>query len=46
MRKVVELILLKTEDDYRKEYETIYLQSNFHLHGIPVVFSKRDFDHI
>lgn len=46
MKKIVELILIKTEDGYRREYETIYLNSNFHLHGIPVVFSRRDFDHI
>jgi len=46
MKKTVELILLKTEDEYREEYETMYLNSNFHLYGIPVVFSKRDFDHI
>lgn len=46
MKKVVGLILLKTEDDYRREYEITYLHSNFHLHGIPVAFSKHDFDHI
>jgi hypothetical protein len=42
----VELLLLKTEEEYRQEYERAYLQSNFHLVDIPVVFSKRDFDHI
>jgi hypothetical protein len=46
MKKIVGLILLKTEDEYRREYEITYLHSNFHLHDIPVVFSERDFDHI
>lgn len=46
MKKVVDLILLKTEDEYRREYEITYLHSNFHLHGISVLFSGRDFDHI
>lgn len=46
MKKVIELILLKTEDDYRKEYESSYLHSNLHLYGIPVIFSAKDFEHI
>jgi hypothetical protein len=46
MKKVVELILLTTEDEYRKEYESSYLHSNLHLYDIPVIFSAKDFDHI
>lgn len=46
MKKVVELILLTAEDEYRKEYESSYLHSNLHLYGIPVIFSAKDFDHI
>lgn len=46
MKKVIELILLKTEDDYRKEYESSYLHSNLHLYDIPVIFSAKDFEHI
>ncbi len=42
----VELILLKTEDEYRKEYMTTYIQSNLCLGDIPVVLSEGDFDHI
>lgn len=46
MKKVVELILLTTEDEYRREYKSSYLHSNLHLYGIPVVFSDKDFNHI
>jgi hypothetical protein len=46
VKKVVELILLKTEDDYRREYETTYLKSHAYLYDIPVTFSAQDFDHI
>lgn len=46
MKKSVELILLKTEDEYRSVYEATYLHSELNLHGIPVSFSSRDFDHI
>ena len=46
MKKVVEVILLKTEEEYRSEYEAAYLHSNSQLYGIPVTFSAKDFDHI
>lgn len=46
MKKVVEVILLKTEEEYRIEYEATYLHSNSQLCGIPVGFYDRDFDHI
>lgn len=46
MKKIVELILLETEDDYRREYETTYLHSGLQLCGISVTFSAQDFDHI
>ena len=42
----VELTLMKTEEEYREKYKEIYLHSELHLEGIPVVFSERDFDHI
>lgn len=42
----VELILLKTEEEYRDEYKRAYLHSDFYLADIPVVFSEHDFDHI
>ncbi len=46
MKRAVELILLKTEDEYRGEYEAVYLHSNLHLDDIPVTFSAQDFNHI
>jgi len=42
----VELILLNSEDEYRQEYLKNYLDSDFFLEDIPVVFSDKDFDHI
>lgn len=46
MRKIVELVLLKSEEDYRKEYEYIYSNKIFNLYDIPVFFSDKDFNHI
>lgn len=44
--KKVELILLKSEEEYRREYIVNYVNRKFYLVDIPVVFSERDFDHI
>ncbi|MBZ0155435.1 MAG: hypothetical protein K8I29_04365 [Alphaproteobacteria bacterium] len=46
MKKIVELVLLKTEEGYRKEYEATYLHGTLNLRDIPVTFSAKDFDHI
>lgn len=46
MKRTVEIILLETKEEYKKEYQNIYVNSNFDLFGIPVIFSKEDFDHI
>jgi len=42
----VELILLDSEEKYRQEYLKNYLNNNFFLGDIPVIFSDKDFDHI
>ncbi len=42
----VELVLLKTEEEYKKEFMGVYLQNSFNLEDIPVAFSEKDFDHI
>lgn len=46
MKRTVEIILLETKEEYKKEYRKIYVDANFDLFGIPVIFSKEDFDHI
>lgn len=42
----IELILLNSEDEYRQEYLKNYLNNNFFLGDIPVIFSDKDFEHI
>jgi len=42
----VELVLLNSEKEYRQEYLKNYLNNNFFLGDIPVIFSEKDFDHI
>lgn len=44
--KKVEIVILKTEQEYREEYKKVYLKNNINLCGIPVEFSEKDFDHI
>lgn len=44
--KKVELILLESENEYRQEYINSYVERNFYLGDIPVIFSQKDFDHI
>lgn len=46
MRKVVELVILDSEDDYQKEFQAIYLAKEFEIWGVPISFDKNDFDHI
>ena len=47
MKKLVELIILNTPDEYRKEFEENYANSSFTLRpNVPVVFVAEDFDHI
>ncbi len=42
----VEIIILQTEDEYRREFNIKYVGQNFKLGDIPVVFVESDFDHI
>lgn len=44
--KKVEFILLKTEEEYRQEFLTIYVDKKFAIDDIPVMFVEDDFDHI
>lgn len=48
MAKKIEIILLDTEEDYRKEYVNTFVNNKdiFSLWGIPVVFDVKSFDHI
>lgn len=47
MNKKVEIILLDTEGDYRKEYLNVFLGDHkFYLWNVPVVFDAKSFDHI
>ncbi len=44
--KKVEIIILKTKQEYKEEYRKTYLNSDIFLADIPVEFSEKDFDHI
>jgi|WetSurMetagenome_2_1015567.scaffolds.fasta_scaffold1069889_1 hypothetical protein len=47
MRRSVQIILLDTEDEYRREYETLFVQGGpFALRTVPVSFDAKSFDHI
>jgi len=47
MRKSIPIILLDTEEEYRREYETVFvLGGPFALRNIPVSFDIKSFDHI
>lgn len=41
-----EIIILKTEEEYKQEYLKNYLNNDFFLGDIPIIFSEKDFDHI
>ena len=42
----IEILLLKSEEEYRAEYIARYLGKEFYLEDIPVIFSEKDFDHV
>ena len=42
----VELIILQSKEEYYQEYLKNYVDVNFNLVDIPVIFSAKDFDHI
>jgi len=42
----VELIILQSKEEYYQEYLKNYVDVNFNLVDIPVIFSTKDFDHI
>ena len=44
--KKVEIIILKTEEEYKSEYKKLYLNSGVFLIDIPVEFTESDFNHI
>lgn len=46
MRRVVEWVILDSEEDYRKEFEAVYVVEGFEIWGVPISFDKHDFDHI
>lgn len=46
MKRVVEIILLDSQREYKTEYLKVYAVGSFDLHDIPVIFSEEDFDHI
>ncbi|MFA5363138.1 MAG: hypothetical protein WC335_07890 [Candidatus Omnitrophota bacterium] len=46
MRKSVEIILLDSETDYRKEYEEVFVKNSYFLRGVPIDFNIKSFDHI
>lgn len=46
MKRIVEIILLDSQKEYKDEYTKVYINGNFMLYDIPVIFSDEDFDHI
>lgn len=42
----IELIILQSEEEYRQEYLKTYVDADFYLVDIPVIFSANDFNHI
>lgn len=46
MKRVVEIILLDSKEEYRAEYVRVYVKGSLGLHDIPVIFSEEDFNHI
>jgi len=45
-KRIISLILLENQEGYKKEYLEAFVNGNFNLSGIPVIFSNEDFDHI
>jgi len=46
MKKSVEIILLDSEADYRREYEEVFVKNSYSLRGIPIDFDIKSFDHV
>ena len=46
MRKTVEILILDSQDGYRKEYEEFFVNGSFFLKRAKVVFDSKGFDHI
>lgn len=46
MKRSVELILLEDEKEYINEYLEIFVEGDFRLYNIPVIFTSEDFEHI
>lgn len=46
MKRVINLILLENEEQYRREYTETFVNKNFNLYEVPVIFSMEDFEHI
>lgn len=46
MRKTVEILILDSEEEYRKEYESVFVGGNFYLKNLKVIFDVKGFEHI
>lgn len=46
MKKVVEMIILEKEKDYRDEFKSHFVDNVFKFKNIPVEFYENDFNHI
>ena len=46
MKRVINLILLESEEEYKSEYIETFVKGSFNLYEIPVIFSTEDFDHV
>jgi hypothetical protein len=42
----VEFIIYNTEEEYREEFRKKYVNKNYVLEDVPVIFTENDFDHI
>lgn len=45
-KRIINLILLENQEEYKKEYLGEFVNGNFNLFDIPIIFSEEDFDHI
>lgn len=46
MRKIVEILILDSQEEYRKEYENVFVSGAFSLKGVGVIFDSKGFEHI
>lgn len=44
--KSVEIIILETEDEYKKKYCELYVDKAWQFFDIPIIFEEASFDHI